>query len=73
MFVSGDTLLKKEDLLNQYIQQKRETERLAETGKTPNPFNLQTVVPSVRMLVLDNRGVSFTSLYKSSYANILKI
>ena len=72
MFVSGDTLLKKEDLLNQYIQQKRETERLAETGKTPNPFTLQTVVPSVRMLVLDNRGVSFTSLYKSSYANILK-
>lgn len=57
VFVSNDTTLKPEELMQIYIEQKEAT------AAEPNPdlFNLSTK-PRVRMLMLDSAGVSFKSL-----------
>lgn len=57
VFVSNDTTLKPDELMQLYIEQKEATIR------EPNAdlFNLSTK-PKVRMLMLDSAGVSFKSL-----------
>lgn len=57
VFVSNDTTLKPDELMQLYIEQKEATIR----EPNANLFNLSTK-PKVRMLMLDSAGVSFKSL-----------
>lgn len=57
VFVSGDTTLSPEELPALYQIQKEQTAK----AQDKNPFNLD-YKPSVRMVALNNRGVSFQSL-----------
>lgn len=57
VFVSNDTTLKPEELMQIYIEQKEATA----TDPNADLFNLSTK-PRVRMLMLDPTGVSFKSL-----------
>lgn len=57
MYVSSNILLKPDELEKLYMAQKQDP----------------TMVPQVRMIVLDNQGVSFASLYRKSYQDIYTI
>lgn len=52
VFISSDTLLKPEELIHKYIEQKR---------------NPKTHTPVVRMLVLDNYGMSFSQFMDPTF------
>lgn len=54
MFVSSNMLLDSSQLRDLYVQQK----------------NDPSLVPQVRMIVLDNMGVSFDSLYRKKYQDV---
>ena len=56
MFASANKLLKPNELIKEYIAQKRDNTRM----------------PQVRMIVLDNKGVSYQSLYDSDFTNLYK-
>ena len=57
MYVSSNVMLNPDELEKLYIAQKQDP----------------TLVPQVRMIVLDNQGVSFSSLYRKSYKDIYTI
>ena len=57
MYVSSNAMLRPDELEKLYIAQKQDS----------------TLVPQVRMIVLDNQGVSFASLYRKSYKDIYTI
>lgn len=57
MYVSSNAMLRPDELEKLYMAQKQDP----------------TLVPQVRMIVLDNQGVSFASLYKKSYKDIYTI
>lgn len=57
MFVSSNAMLRPDELEQLYMAQKQDP----------------TLVPQVRMVVLDNQGVSFASLYRKSYKDIYTI
>jgi len=52
VFVSSDTLLKPDELITRYISQKEEPDRFK---------------PSVRMIVLDNYGLTFRQLMNQEF------
>jgi hypothetical protein len=54
VFVSSDTLLKPDELITRYISQKEEPDRFK---------------PSVRMIVLDNYGLTFRQLMNQEFFN----
>lgn len=56
MFASANKLLKPNELIKEYIAQKTDSIRM----------------PQVRMIVLDNKGVSYQSLYDSDFTNLYK-
>lgn len=57
IYVSSNSLLRPDELEKLYIAQKQDP----------------TLVPQVRMIVLDNQGVSFASLYRKNYKDIYTI
>ena len=57
IYVSSNSLLRPDELEKLYIAQKQDS----------------TLVPQVRMIVLDNQGVSFASLYRKNYKDIYTI
>lgn len=61
IFVSNDSSLDPDELVDIYIQQKNQTEQLRKQNGSVDFKDLQ-MVPSVRMVVLDNLGVSFQDL-----------
>lgn len=65
VFVSSDTTLNQDELVHLYLSQKDQTEKSGET----NPMKLSHS-PSVRMIVLNNTGVSFQSLTDPRLADI---
>ena len=60
MFISGNALLKSDELEDLYIAQK-------EAYNDPNKEN---PIPQVRMLLLNNLGVAFESLYRKEYKDL---
>lgn len=61
IFVSNDTSLDSEKLVDIYIQQKNQLNQLRKQNGSVDFKDLQ-MVPSVRMVVLSNMGVSFQDL-----------
>lgn len=61
IFVSNDTSLDPEKLVDIYIQQKNQLRQLRNQNGSVDFKDLQ-MVPSVRMVVLSNMGVSFQDL-----------
>lgn len=57
MYVSSNVMLRPDELEKLYIAQKQDP----------------TLVPQVRMIVLDNQGVSFASLYRKNYKDVYTI
>lgn len=57
MYVSSNILLNPDELESLYMAQKQDP----------------SIVPQVRMIVLDNKGVSFQSLYRKSYQDLYNI
>lgn len=57
MYVSSNAMLRPDELEALYMTQKQDP----------------AIVPQVRMVVLDNQGVSFSSLYRKSYKDIYTI
>lgn len=57
IYVSSNSLLRPDELEKLYMAQKQDP----------------TLVPQVRMIVLDNQGVSFASLYRKNYKDIYTI
>ena len=67
IFVSRDTTLSASELPQLYISQKEE----ASKNPQESPFN-RTFKPSVRMIKLNSRGVTFDSLASTNYAKIYR-
>lgn len=57
MYVSSNVMLRPDELEKLYMAQKQDP----------------TLVPQVRMIVLDNQGVSFASLYRKNYKDVYTI
>ena len=67
VFVSNDTLLSPDSLIQKYIEEKEATNM-----ENKDPFHL-SVAPRVRMLILEPKGVSFKSLtYTKKLSDLYK-
>ena len=71
MFVSNDMTLNPDDLVDIYIQQKNQTEIERKT-KGVVDLKSSSAKPSVRMVVLNNMGVSFQDLSNPYLAESMK-
>lgn len=67
IFVSNDTTLKKEELIEEYIKEKK-----SQAQNNVDVFSRETA-PRVRMLLLGNRGISFHDLIWADENSFTKI
>ena len=67
VFVSSDTLLSPDELMDEYINSKQKT-----TSEGNDAFHLSTVTPRVRMIILNSKGLTLKELTHTNLKDLFK-